>query len=194
MINTDPVWNEETAEWYAAEYGEHISNAMTISNAGLKKDDHLLDIGCGSGAACRAAAKIITNGTITGIDPTAAMVRIAKEKTFQENIKFLECSAENIPLENESITVCTAINSLHHWNDFKKGLEEVMRVLLPNGRLIISDEIVADKSCGHGDGPLADPDKVCSEILNAGFSKISLEKYKEKSDGIYLFSAMKLQK
>jgi hypothetical protein len=60
---------------------------------------------------------------------------------------------------------------------------------MPGGRLIISDEIVANDSCGHGDGPLSDPEKVTKEIENAGFSKVSLEKHEANGEGIYLFRA-----
>ena len=186
-----PIWDDKTAEWYAAEYGDHISNVMTIKHAGLKVDDDLLDIGCGSGTACREAEKTITKGTITGIAPTAAMIRIAKEKTFSKNIQFIEGSVENIPTNDESITICTAINSLHHWSDYKKGFAEVLRILKQKGRFFISDEIVAGDSCGHGDRPLANPEKVQMEIEKAGFVNISLDIHEENGEGIYLFKAEK---
>ncbi len=186
-----PLWDHKTAKWYAAEYGDHISNAMTIHHAGLKTEDHLLDIGCGTGTACREAAKIIIKGTITGIDPIPVMIRIANEQTSNniKQIHFLEGSTEEIPLPSSSMTICTAINSLHHWSDYKKGFEEILRVLMPGGRLIISDEIVVNDSCGHGDGSLSDPDKVTKEIENAGFSNVSLEKHEVNGEGIYLFRA-----
>ena len=60
------TWDEKTAEWYTAEYGEHISNNLTISNIDLVSEDIVLDIGCGSGKAARLAAKICTNGKVIG--------------------------------------------------------------------------------------------------------------------------------
>ncbi len=186
-----PIWDDKNAEWYAAEYGDHISNALTIEHAGLKIDDDLLDIGCGSGTACREAEKIITNGTIIGMDPTAAMIRIANEKTSTEKIQFIEGSVENIPMNDKSITICTAINSLHHWSDYKKGFAEVLRILKQQGRFIISDEIVAGDSCGHGDGPLAKTENVQIEMKSAGFVNVSLEIHEENGEGIYLFNAEK---
>ena len=71
------TWDEKTAEWYTAEYGEHISNNLTIDNIDLGLEDIVLDIGCGSGKAARLAAKICTNGKVIGIDPSAAMIRIS---------------------------------------------------------------------------------------------------------------------
>ncbi|HBR86748.1 MAG TPA: hypothetical protein DEA65_02795 [Candidatus Marinimicrobia bacterium] len=189
-----PIWDEKNAKWYAEKYGDHISNPITIRNANLNKDDHLLDIGCGTGTACREAAKIITHGTIIGMDPTPAMILIAKEQTSNaiHNIEFVRGSAEDLPIESNAKTICTAINSLHHWNDYQKGLAEILRVLKPQGRLIVSDEIVFGNSCGHGEGALANPTNVSDEIEKAGFSNVKLETYEENGDEIYLFRAEKL--
>ena len=49
------------------------------------------------------------------------------------NIKFILGSAENIPLDNKSVNKVIAINSIHHWKDYKKGLLEVHRVLKSKG-------------------------------------------------------------
>lgn len=189
MKDHDPIWSDENAEWYVEKYGEHISNAMTIRYAGINTTDHLLDIGCGSGAACREAIKYISNGSVIGIDPTTAMIRFANEKPDDPAIQFMEGCAEDIPLDDDTVTICTAINSLHHWSDHEKGLSEIQRVLKQNGRLIISDEIVDGGSCGHGDGPLSDPKKVLKELEKAGFKKVSMETYEMDGDGIYLFRA-----
>lgn len=187
-------WNDETAEWYTAEYGDHISNALTVRNIGLQESDIILDVGCGSGTACREASKLVPKGKVIGIDPTSAMIRISKEQTTDEfkNVEFLEGSAEEIPFPDDFFTVVTAINSLHHWTDYKKGLDEVMRVLRPGGRFFVSDEIVEGGGCGHGEGLLSKPSKVMSELKSAGFKNGSLETHEENGEGIYLFNAVKI--
>ena len=48
--------DEKTARWYADEYGEHISQALTVEAANVAAGDTVLDIGCGSGSAVRQAA------------------------------------------------------------------------------------------------------------------------------------------
>ncbi len=189
MSSPRQVWSKQNAEWYVTNYGDHISNALTIQHAHLQENDILLDIGCGSGTACRQAAKLITNGTIIGVDPTPSMIRYAKDLTNDAVIQFMAGSAENIPLDDHSVTVCTAINSLHHWHNYQKGFQEIKRVLTPTGCLIISDEIVIDDSCGHGAGPLSKPDKVINELRIAGFNNMKLELIEKDGEGIYLFLA-----
>ena len=187
------TWDEKTVEWYAAEYGDHISNNLVITNIDLGANDILLDIGCGNGKAARLAAKICTTGKVIGIDPSAAMIRISQNITDEKyiNLKFKAGCAEKIPVANKSFTKVIAINSLHHWQDYKKGLIEVGRVLRSNGSFVIGNDIVDGDTCGHGDGPLEKPQHIISVLDQAGFINISLEKYYNKETGIYLISSKK---
>ena len=187
------TWDEKTAVWYTAEYGEHISNNLTINNIDLGSKDIVLDIGCGSGKAARLAAKICTNGKVIGIDPSAAMIRLSNNNTDGKliNLKFKKGCAEKIPVANKSFTKVIAINSLHHWQDYKKGLIEVVRILCPGGSFFISNDIVDGDTCGHGDGPLEKPEQIISIIQKTGFIDISLEKYYNEETGIYLIGSKK---
>ena len=187
------TWDEKTAVWYTAEYGQHISNNLTINNIDLGSEDIVLDIGCGSGKAARLAAKICTNGKVIGIDPSAAMIRLSNNNTDGKliNLKFKKGCAEKIPVANKSFTKVIAINSLHHWQDYKKGLIEVGRILCPGGSFFISNDIVDGDTCGHGDGPLEKPEQIISIIQKTGFIDISLEKYYNEETGIYLIGSKK---
>ena len=187
------TWDEKTAVWYTAEYGEHISNNLTINNIDLGSEDIVLDIGCGSGKAAWLAAKICTNGKVIGIDPSAAMIRLSNNNTDGKliNLKFKKGCAEKIPVANKSFTKVIAINSLHHWQDYKKGLIEVVRILCPGGSFFISNDIVDGDTCGHGDGPLEKPEHIISIIQKTGFIDISLEKYYNEETGIYLIGSKK---
>ena len=187
------TWDEKTAVWYTAEYGQHISNNLTINNIDLGSEDIVLDIGCGSGKAARLAAKICTNGKVIGIDPSAAMIRLSNNNTDGKfiNLKFNLGCAEKIPVADKSFTKVIAINSLHHWQDYKKGLIEVGRILCPGGSFFISNDIVDGDTCGHGDGPLEKPEHIISIIQKTGFIDISLEKYYNEETGIYLIGSKK---
>jgi len=187
------TWDKKTAVWYAAEYGDHISNNLAITNIILGAVDILLDIGCGNGKAARLAAEICTSGKVIGIDPTTAMIRIAQKTTDENytNLEFRTGCAEKIPYPHESFSKAIAINSLHHWQDYKKGLLEVDRVLRPDGSFFIANDIVDGDTCGHGYGPLEKPDHIISILDQAGFINISMEKYYNEETGIYLISSKK---
>ena len=166
MSQTDQPWDEKTAQWYVENYGEHSSNYKIIELATLQADDAILDIGCGSGTAVREAAKTATQGTVTGIDPSPAMVKIAAQKTEAPNVQFLEGGAELIPANDDQFTVVIALNSLHHWRDVRQGLEEVKRVLGENGRFIIGEEQFEE---GMHEWSL---EKIIKTVIQAGFTHI----------------------
>ena len=135
MPSNQLVWNEENAIWYAEQYGDHISNDLTINNIDLNSNDILLDIGCGIGTAVKIASKKCHDGMVYGIDPTETMINIAKKDlVITSNIKFSIGSAENIPLEDESVNKIIAINSIHHWDDYNKGFFDCLLYTSPSPR------------------------------------------------------------
>jgi SAM-dependent methyltransferase len=187
------AWDDETAEWYVEHYGDHATNRMAVERAHLRAGDRIVDVGCGSGEAVREAAARLQEGRVTGVDPTPAMIRIARELSAshpgQERIQFLEGSAEDIPLPDASVTVVMAINSLHHWQDAAAGLAEATRVLVPGGRLLIADEEPARGRWGHGSGPLTDPAVVVRTVERAGFVELETSRHAEGGVRMNLLSA-----
>ena len=187
------VWDDERVEHYVQRHGDHPTNRMTVELAALKPDDVVLDIGCGSGTAVREAAEKVPTGRVFGVDPSPAMLRIAREQTAshpaRDRIEFLEGDAGNLPLPDASITVALAINSLHHWNHPAADLAEVRRVLTPDGRLLSVDDEMEDGSCGHGGGPLTDPEAVARLIENAGFIDAEVTRHTDDDVKMFLISA-----
>jgi len=191
-LSNNFVWNQENTLWYAKQYGDHISNDLTIKNIELNPNDILLDIGCGTGTAVKIASRICHKGKIYGIDPIETMINIAiKNQDKPSNIEFILGSAENIPLDNKSVNKVIAINSIHHWKDYNKGLLEVNRVLKSEGLFFISSDIVNNDDCGHGSGPLQTNKKIMKELKNAGFIDITLQDYILEDDGINLIQCKK---
>jgi SAM-dependent methyltransferase len=187
------VMDDETAEWYVEKYGEHPTNRMTVEFAGLKSDDVVLDIGCGSGTAVREAASAIPEGRVIGIEPTPAMIRIAREQTedfiYKGRIEFIEGYAERLPVPDASVTIVFAINSIHHWESLEKGLSEIRRVLRTDGRFFVTEEEIGKGSFGHGEKPLSNPDRVAGIIENAGFSDVVISKKRKYGTKMILITA-----
>ncbi len=139
-----PDWTDETVAWYAREYGEWASNRMTVAAIEWRPDDIVVDVGCGTGCALRHAVEHVTEGRLVGVDPVPGMIRIARQQTTdhpaQERIELLECGADALQLDDALVTVAMSINSLHHWDDIAGGLAELMRVLVPAGRLYVAED------------------------------------------------------
>ena len=135
------TWTAETAEWYAAKYGEYATNQLGIDALALSHDDDVLDIGCGTGAALRHAARMVRTGRLVGVDPVRRMIDIAKERAASHpeghRIEFHEGSADRVPVADDSADVVLAFDSFDHWDDTEVGLAEVARVLKPSGRFAV---------------------------------------------------------
>lgn len=170
------------AQWYGEQYGDHPTEYMTVEEAGLKPDDCVLDFGYGSITAVREATRLATSGIIIGVDPSPAMIRIAKEKsadpTAAGRIRFLLGSAERLPVETDTVTVALAINSVHHWVDLPGGLAKIRRVLRPGGRPIFGEEIADDQANGSGEGDYQqDINLILPPLEKAGFTDITLSQH-----------------
>lgn len=114
--------------------------------AGIKKGDHVLDLGSGAGNDCFVARKLVGNdGTVTGIDFTDAMLVKANnnlEKTGFTNIEFVKGDIEDIPLKDSTVNVVISNCVLSLVPNKQKAFSEIYRVLKTGGHFCISDIVL----------------------------------------------------
>jgi ubiquinone/menaquinone biosynthesis C-methylase UbiE len=113
----------------------------------LDPTDHLVDIGCGPGSAARYAA---ARGTrVTGVDPAAVMLDLARRLTRRDRVAYVEGAAEALPLGDGEATVMWALATVHHWPDLTGALSEIQRVLAPGGRFVAIERHTPPGAHGH---------------------------------------------
>jgi demethylmenaquinone methyltransferase/2-methoxy-6-polyprenyl-1,4-benzoquinol methylase len=106
-----------------------------LVTAGLRAGMSVLDIGTGTGLlACEAAAIVADPRLVTGIDPSAGMVRHAK---VPAGLKLIAGSAESIPADAASCDFLCMGYALRHVADLTEAFAEFFRVLRPGGRLCL---------------------------------------------------------
>lgn len=108
----------------------------------LEPGMQVLDVGCGTGSLTIAAKQRQGNdGTVMGIDPSSNMVNLAQEKAAkaQVEIAFQVGVIEKIDFPENHFDLVLSSLMMHHLPDElkKDGLQEVNRVLKPNGTLLI---------------------------------------------------------
>ncbi len=124
-----------------------------VKAIGQAKADHILDLACGPGIVAEAVAPQVR--TVTGIDATPEMVRLAKErfkKAHLHNGRFKRASAERLPFGSGQFQQVITRGSFHHFTDVPAVLAQIRRVLRPEGRLIVADIVSsedADESALH---------------------------------------------
>ena len=102
-----------------------------------KKFKSLLDVGCGTGYLIDMLYKQ-HKANYCGLDLSPEMI-LAADKKLGEKAKLTEGSADNLPYPDNSFDVVTCIQSFHHYPYPEKAMNEVLRVLKPNGIYILSD-------------------------------------------------------
>jgi ubiquinone/menaquinone biosynthesis C-methylase UbiE len=100
--------------------------------------DRVLDVGCGTGAASRAAAA--AGNSAVGIDLSPGMIdRAVALAEGIDDVRFQVADAERLPFEERAFTAVLCSNALHHYPDPLRAVIEMARVLAPGGRLVIGD-------------------------------------------------------
>jgi ubiquinone/menaquinone biosynthesis C-methylase UbiE len=112
-----------------------------VSLLDLKENQHLLDLGCGTGWAVRYGASLVNErGEFYGIDISAKMIEKAKASSSDyKNVHFYQANAEQLPSENDFFDFIICSNSFHHYFSPDKVLSEASRVLKSKGRIYILD-------------------------------------------------------
>ena len=100
----------------------------------LNKNMSVLEIGTGTGMIARNIAK--NTKKVEAIDFSEKMIHQAQEIEHAENINFAVGDIFNLSYDDASFDVVITANILHIIPNSEKALEEVYRVLKPNGLLI----------------------------------------------------------
>jgi len=106
-----------------------------------KGDDRILEIGMGNGFFIPELLSLADNLTYVGVDYSSTMVGEAlvlnAELLESKQVELLEASIEKLPFDDNSFDCIATTNTLYFWPDPGPNAQELLRVLRPEGRLLI---------------------------------------------------------
>jgi len=107
---------------------------------GRKKCDTVLDIGCGPGTM---AQELLTVGEeVYGLDISPAMIAKARHEASRMEqggrLHFQVGDAECLPFPDQYFDAVVCAGVLRYLSSWKKGVDEVSRVLKPNGVVVMT--------------------------------------------------------
>jgi ubiquinone/menaquinone biosynthesis C-methylase UbiE len=119
--------------------GQCVPDLLAI--AALQSGERVLDLACGTGVVARhAATKVGRAGQVTGLDINAGMLATARTMPPESGavINWVEGSATGMSLPNASFDVILCQQGLQFFPDRDAALREMLRVLVPGGRIALS--------------------------------------------------------
>jgi ubiquinone/menaquinone biosynthesis C-methylase UbiE len=123
---------------------------LSGQNGGL-----VLDVATGRGySASLLAESLKSYKSILGIDISRENLCQSKKASKDNRVLLLGMRAEAMGFANNTFDTVTVINSLHHFQYAKESLEEMKRVLKPNGNFIIFEMVqdgLNEKQKSHRD-------------------------------------------
>jgi ubiquinone/menaquinone biosynthesis C-methylase UbiE len=114
-----------------------------MEHARIKDGESVLDLGCGTGTLAVEIKKANPTAKVSGLDADRAILRQAKEKAKDADVKvsFQRGLSNELPYDARSFDVVVSTLLFHHLTDEAKAdtAEEIRRVLRLGGRLLIGD-------------------------------------------------------
>lgn len=142
---TADAWSK-LGDNYAAsnvhKFGPSLAKLIVLARP--NEHDICLDIGTGAGHTAAALAQGAKK--VYGLDPSEGMRKAAQESYGHlTNLEFVPGSSEATGFPENTFDIVTARHTLHHHPSMPRTLAEIRRVLKPNGRLVIVDEITPNE-------------------------------------------------
>ncbi|WPV67273.1 class I SAM-dependent methyltransferase [Chitinophaga sp. LS1] len=115
---------------------------MTLDFLQLKTGDQVLELGMGNGHFIPALFEKENNLQYTGLDLSDVMVQeaiVANADAIRAGrVQILEGTADTIPFDTGVFTKVFAVNVLYFWQPPAVTLQEIYRVLQPEGEVILA--------------------------------------------------------
>lgn len=106
----------------------------------------MLDVGCGAGHLSFALARAFKR--VVAIDPSPGMLATVAQAAAARGLTQVEVQrggAESLPFADSTFDLVASRFSAHHWRSLDAGIQEMARVLRPQGHLLMIDTL------GHED-------------------------------------------
>lgn len=105
--------------------------------AQIQQGRRVLDVACGTGILAREVSKRVgSTGHVAGVDPGPGMIAVARQ--LAPTVEWHEGVAESLPFPDQSFDAVVSQFGLMFFTDRYQALCEVLRVLVPGGRLAIA--------------------------------------------------------
>jgi SAM-dependent methyltransferase len=118
---------------YLEQTGLPLAGAV-LDAAQIGPGTRLLDAGCGAGLLALLAS--LRGARVAALDASAPLLAIARERLPAADVR--EGDLEALPFADASFDAVTAVNSLFYAADMGAAMREIVRVVRPGGRVVVT--------------------------------------------------------
>lgn len=184
------------AEWdlsFTAEDFERLQHL--VDSLEVNEGMDIIDIGCGTGVLFDLLRRRVgPGGSITGVDFSIEMVRVAHRNFPFDNVNVVDADASGLPFVDSVFDMAVSFAAFPHFADKQKTLNEISRVLKNRAPYyIIHLESSADLAEMHKKiGGVVARDRLPSDselrdmFAHSSFTHVNIEDH----PGLYLASAI----
>ena len=129
------LWGARAQDWAA--YVEQVCLPLfgaALDAGRVTTGTRLLDAGCGAGLLALLAN--LRGAQVTALDASPGLLTIARQRLPAADVR--EGDLEDLPFADASFDAVTAVNSLFYAEDMAVAMRELVRIVRPGGRLIVT--------------------------------------------------------
>ena len=156
----------------------------TVSLLDLLPESHVLEVSFGPGVAIQYGSEKASEGFVAGIDYSETMVQTARKRNAAAiragRVELKHGDVSDLPYPDEFFEKAFAIHSIMFWPKPVDCLQELRRVLKPNGLLAITIVPKGRRPDLPTDlGTIYDSNEVAAMLSEAGFQDVRVEVFSE---------------
>jgi ubiquinone/menaquinone biosynthesis C-methylase UbiE len=103
---------------------------------------HLLDVATGEGDFLLYLLDSFSSyDSATGLDINPENLKTARQKVSRQKVDLMQGNVRKLPFEDNYFDTISVSNSLHHFDNPVKAIQNMLRVLVPGGLLVINEMI-----------------------------------------------------
>lgn len=172
--NSQEMWDSGSRSTIIPFFQKYIRNGATV-----------LDVGCGDGYGTYKLNK--AGYKACGIDLSEQMIEKGKERGEGPNLSFIVGDLTSLPFQDEEFASVLAVNSLEWTEAPLQALQEIKRVLAPEGFACVAILGPTAKPRENSYPRLYGKDVICNTMMPWEFQKLAQEQGFNLIDGMGVY-------
>jgi len=119
----------------------HKRTDWGLHHVKVGEDFMILDVGCGGGRTISKLAAMASKGKVYGVDVSEDSVQVArnynKQLLSEGQVDIRVSGVSTLPFKDSFFDLVTAVETHYYWPDLEVDLDEVLRVIKPDGIFLV---------------------------------------------------------